>query len=178
MEQHEMDIRVRRFYRNIMNSTRCQQCDLGHRGPGTLSLGDMLEHIERTGHAFHFETRSIHSLENQSRMDFKTMNPRLDEFLILQPLYKVIQADPDGVQPVSHSHALRRQLERQGFDASEIQDDDLEKRFEIRLAWRCDDGVSHVVELDQVPENERCPVCKNRMTPVERARRRSPTKGP
>ncbi len=169
--QPEMDIRVHRFYSNILSKTECQKCDRGRSGGGALSLGEMLEHIERTGHRFHFQTRSVHSLEDQNREGTKTMSPRLDEFLEVAMMYSVVQIKPGEVQPASYNQVLRRHLEQQGFDAAGLDDKDVEERFEIRQVWRCNDGYSHSVELDEKPEGSGCPVCrKDRMDAVERAR--------
>ncbi len=124
-EQQEKDIRVHRFYHNIITGTRCGECDRGHQGIRPLKLGEMLEHVERTGHSFYFQIKSVYSLEyslecqDPGRMETaETPNPRLDEFLDINPVYEVVQTKPGETQPATYEQTLRSQLEQQGFDAT------------------------------------------------------------
>ena len=177
--KNEMDIRIRRHYANILAGVSCRECGLSRRGRRTLSLGDMLEHIERTGHRFRFETVSVHTMADENREEGTgTLSPGLEEFLDINPMHEVVEIEPKRLEPTGYGAVLRRQLERQGFDTSNAGDEELEGRFEMRQVWRCGDGYSHTVELDQLPEDGRCPVCGREMKPAERARQKFPTYPP
>ena len=178
--KHETDIRVHRHYANVVTGVRCRECGLGRLGGKNLRLGDMLEHIERTGHRFRFETVSIHTMEDENREGAtRTLSPKLEEFLDISPVHEVVEIEPERLEPTGYGAVLRRQLERQGFDTSNAGDEELAGRFEMRQVWRCGDGYSHTVELDKLPEDGRCPVCgRNRMRPAERARQKFPTHPP
>lgn len=168
-----VDIRIHPFYRNIVSKVKCGSCDFGTRTWEQPTLGDMMAHIEETGHRLTFYLTTICSMWDEDLERSKTLTPSLDEFLDVNPVYEITQALPGENVPGDPAERLRRALRWQGFDADHIEDSDLGIQFEMREVWRCADGLTHTLEMDAPPMGYVCPLCgkNDQWKRVPRARR-------